>query len=97
MKPSEALQRHRADIRRVLENHDTCNPRVFGSVLHGDDTEGSDLDLLVDPIDGKTSLFSIVRIKRDLEALLCVKADVLTPMALHKRFRQDVLREAVPV
>jgi len=25
------------------------NPRVFGSVLHGDDAEGSDLDLLIDP------------------------------------------------
>ncbi|QLQ25677.1 MAG: nucleotidyltransferase family protein [Dechloromonas sp.] len=97
MKPSEALQLHRADIRRVVASHDACNPRVFGSVLHGDDTEGSDLDLLVDPIDGKTSLFSIVRIRRDLEALLGVKADVLTPMALHERFRQDVLREAVPV
>lgn len=97
MKPSEALQLHRADILRVVATHDACNPRVFGSVLHGDDTEGSDLDLLVDPIDGKTSLFSIVRIKRDLEALLGVKADVLTPMALHERFRQDVLREATPV
>ena len=97
MKTSEALHCHRSDIRRVGENHDAYNPMVFGSVLHGDDTEGSDLDLLVDPIDGKTSLFSIVRINRDLEALLGVKADVLTPLALHERFRQDVLCEAVPV
>ena len=49
MKPSEALRHHRAAIRRVIESHRTRNARVFGSVLRGEDTEQSDLDLLVDP------------------------------------------------
>jgi uncharacterized protein len=97
VKPSEALNLHRADIRRVVECNNARNPRVFGSVLHGEDTESSDLDLLVDPIDGETSLISLIRIKRELESLLGVKTDVLTPMALHERFRQEVLREASPV
>ena len=97
MKPSEALRQHREDIRRVVENNDARNPRVFGSVLYGEDTEDSDLDLLVDPIEGKTSLVNLVRIKRELESLLGVKTDVLTPMSLHERFRQDVLREAQSV
>ncbi len=48
MKPSEALARHRAAIYRVVESHHARNPRVFGSALHGTDTEQSDLDLLVD-------------------------------------------------
>ncbi|MEF8719480.1 MAG: nucleotidyltransferase domain-containing protein [Candidatus Accumulibacter necessarius] len=97
MKPSEALQRHRGEIRRIVEANDARNPRVFGSVVHGNDTEDSDLDLLVDPIDGKTSLISLLRIKRELEALLGVRTDVLTPMALHERFPPNVLREAVSV
>ena len=97
MKPSEALQRHRGEIRRIVEANDARNPRVFGSVVHGNDTDDSDLDLLVDPIDGKTSLTSLVRIKREVEALLGVRTDVLTPMALHERFRQNVLQEAVSV
>lgn len=97
MRPSEALRQHRDEIVRIVESNDARNPRVFGSVVHGDDTEDSDLDLLVDPIDGKTSLISLVRIKREVEMLLGVRADVLTPMALHERFRQDVLREAVPL
>ncbi|WP_459869455.1 nucleotidyltransferase family protein [Endothiovibrio diazotrophicus] len=80
-----------------MESNDAANPRVFGSVLHGDDTEESDLDLLVDPIEGKTTLISLVRIKRELEALIGVETDVLTPMALHERFRQSVLSEARPV
>lgn len=97
MRPSEALRQHRDAIVRIVESNDARNPRVFGSVVHGDDTEDSDLDLLVDPIDGKTSLISLVRIKRQVETLLGVRADVLTPMALHERFRQDVLREATPL
>jgi len=29
MKPSEALQRHRGEIRRIAEANDARNPRVF--------------------------------------------------------------------
>ena len=45
MRPSEALQNHRASIRQIVESHHAQNPLVFGSVLHGDDSEESDLDL----------------------------------------------------
>lgn len=97
MKPSDALQLHRDDIRRVVVQHGARNPRVFGSVVHGEDTDDSDLDLLVDPIEGMTTLTSLVRIKRDIELLTGVATDVLTPMALHERFRHEVLAEAEPV
>lgn len=49
MKPSEALASNRAAIRQVVESHRARNARVFGSVLHGQDTDSSDLDILVDP------------------------------------------------
>jgi len=39
----------RAAIRSVVERHNASNARVFGSVVHGDDHEGSDLDILIDP------------------------------------------------
>lgn len=97
MKPSEAFQLHRDAIRRVVQNNDACNPRVFGSVLHGEDTDDSDLDILVDPIDGRTSLVSLARIKREIEQILGVKTDIQTPLSLHERFRKSVLQEAIPV
>ncbi|MEO6624970.1 MAG: nucleotidyltransferase domain-containing protein [Burkholderiaceae bacterium] len=97
MKPSQALQLHRDAIRHVVERNDACNPRVFGSVVHGDDIDGSDIDILVDPIDGRTSLVSLVRIKRELEQLLGVRTDIQTPLSLHERFRGAILREAVPL
>ena len=96
MKPSEALNSHRADIRQVVAENHTLNPRVFGSVLRGEDKEGSDLDLLVDPTPD-TSLMDIARIQNRLQKLLGVSVDVLTPKALPNSFRDRVLGEADPV
>ena len=96
MKPSVALQAHRAIIRSVVERYRARNPRVFGSVLHGDDSENSDLDLLVDPTK-ETTLMDVASIKVELEKVLGVSVDVLTPKALPEKFRQIVLDEATPV
>lgn len=96
MKPSLALASNRDAIRRVVESHRACNPRVFGSVIHGDDTEDSDLDILIDPTP-ETTLFDIGAIRHELLQLLGVPVDVLTPKALPDKFRATVLAEAVPV
>jgi predicted nucleotidyltransferase len=96
MRPSDALQANREFIRRVVEAHHATNPRVFGSVLHGDDTESSDLDLLIDPTPD-TTLFDIGAIRHELLQVLGVPVDVLTPRALPEQFRASVLAEAVPV
>ncbi len=96
MKPSEALSSNRAEIRRVVESHRARNARVFGSVVHGQDKEGSDLDILVDPTP-ETTLFDIGAIRHELGRLLGVPVDVLTPNALPDSFRGEVLAEARPV
>jgi uncharacterized protein len=96
MKPSEALRSHRATIRRVVEAHRARNARVFGSVVHGRDAEGSDLDILVDPTP-ETTLMDVAAIQVELEHLLGVSVDVLTPKALPEPFRSRVLGEAVPI
>ena len=96
MKPSIVLQKNRAAIRLVVERHHACNARVFGSVAHGDDQEGSDLDILIDPT-SNTSLMDVAKIQVELEKLLGVAVDVLTPMALTDKFRGMVLADAVPV
>ena len=96
MKPSEALRTNRDAIRRVVAAHRACNARVFGSVVHGDDTEDSDLDILIDPTPD-TTLFDIGAIRHELLQLLGVPVDVLTPKALPETFRAKVLAEALPV
>ena len=96
MKPSQALEMHRAAIRRVVESHRAAKARVFGSVLLGQDTDSSDLDLLVDPTPD-TTLFDIGAMRHELGQLLGVPVDVLTPNALPDRFRARVLAQARPV
>ena len=96
MKPSQALDAHRADIRRVVAANRATNVRVFGSVLHQADTEESDLDLLVDPTED-TTLLDIARIQGQLQKLLGITVDVLTPKALPKSFRDRIVAEAIPV
>ncbi len=96
MKPSTALNQHRAAIRSVVMSYRAENPRIFGSVVHGDDTESSDLDILIDP-SADTTLMDVANIQLDLERLLGVSVDVLTPRALPIKFTDVVLAEAVPV
>lgn len=96
MKPSQALSFHREAIRRIVESHRARNARVFGSVIHGEDTEYSDLDILIDPTP-ETTLFDIGAIRHELLQLLGVPVDVLTPKALPEKFRAIVLAEAVAV
>jgi hypothetical protein len=96
MRPSEALQQHRAEIRRIVLENRSSNPRVFGSVLRGEDTEGSDLDLLIEPT-RETSLMDLARIEEALENLMGVRVEVLTPGFLPENFRSRVLAEASAV
>lgn len=96
MRPSLALQTHRDAIREIALRHRVLNVRVFGSVVHGDDTEESDLDLLVDPT-AETTLMDIARIQLEVAQLLNVGVDVLTPNALPAKFRAQVMTEAIAV
>lgn len=96
MRPSIALQNHREAIREIALRHRVRNVRVFGSVLYGEDTEDSDLDLLVEPT-SETTLMDIARIQVELAKLLNVSVDVLTPNALPDKFRAQVMTEAVSV
>ena len=96
MKPSDALSLNRPEIRRIVESHRARNARVFGSVLYGLDTDSSDLDILIDPT-SETTLMDVAAIQVELQHLLGVSVDVLTPRALPDAFRHRVLSEAVPV
>ncbi len=96
MRPSEILPQHRETIRRLVQEAGMANPRVFGSVLHGDDEDGSDLDLLVDPAT-RTSLLDLAGLQIEIETRIGAKVDLLTPGCLPLKFRQKVLDEAQPV
>jgi len=95
-KPSAVLNQNREMIRSVALKHHTLNPRVFGSTLSGEENDRSDLDLLVEPLPG-TTLLDLGAIQVELEEALGIAVDVLTPGDLPAKFRDQVLRDAVPV
>jgi uncharacterized protein len=96
MRPSEMLDLKRSTVLETTSRFPVANPRVFGSVLHGTDRDGSDLDLLVDALPG-TTLFDLGGLQDELETLLGVHVDVLTPADLPPKVRAKVLAEATPV
>ena len=96
MRPSVVLDRNRSAVREMASRFRTANPRVFGSVLHGTDRDGSDLDLLVDALPGAT-LFDLGGLQVELESLLGLRVDLLTPGDLPLKFRAQVFAEAQPI
>jgi predicted nucleotidyltransferase len=96
MRPSVALDMKRSAVREAVCRYQTANPRVFGSVLRDADRDGGDLDLLVDALPGAT-LFDLGGLQEELESLLGVHVDLLTPADLPPKFRDRVLAEAQPV
>ncbi len=93
LKPSGALAAHREEIREIVLAHRAANARVFGSVVHGSDTDESGLDILVDPT-ADITLFDLGAISYKLRSLLGIEVDVFTPDALPEKFRQIVISEA---
>jgi predicted nucleotidyltransferase len=84
------------DVLRVARLHGATSVRVFGSWARGEQSERSDLDLLVD-LEAGRSLLDLVAIKQDLEDLLHCSVDVVTERSLSPWLRERVLAEAIPL
>lgn len=94
MRPSEVLEQNRQAIREAATRFNAVNPRVFGSVARGEDTDGSDLDILVDALPGST-LFSLGGLHWELSTIMKdVRVDLLTPGELPESIRSRVLAES---
>ena len=95
-RPSAALLAGRELVLRTLARFELSRPRVFGSVARGEDTEASDLDLLVEA-GRRTSLLDLSRARNALEDALGVRVDLVTLDDLPARIREAALAEAVPL
>ena len=93
MRPSLVLDLQRSAVREATGRFRVANLRVFGSVLRGTDKDGSDLDLLVDALP-ETTLFDLGGLQDELETLLGIPVDLMTPADLPPKFRAKVVAEA---
>jgi predicted nucleotidyltransferase len=84
------LKRHR----RQLKKYGIHSLSIFGSVARDQAHKNSDIDILVD-FEKPVGLFEYARLKMYLEDVLGREVDLVTPEALRKELREDILREAI--
>jgi predicted nucleotidyltransferase len=89
---------HRERIRAIVARYGGVNPRVSGSVARGEDTEDSDLDILVDDPEGhRLDLFALGGMNYDLSPLIGRRVNVVPAADLPQRIRSEAYAEAVPL
>jgi predicted nucleotidyltransferase len=82
----------REKILNALKQNDVKRAALFGSVVRGELTDESDIDILVE-FKGRKSLLDLVGLKLELEEMLKRKVDVLTYNSLHPLLRDRILHE----
>lgn len=94
MRPSELVRVKAAEIRALTARYPTLvHPRVFGSAARGDDRPDSDIDILVDALEGAT-LFDLGGLMEELKELLGVDVDLVTSGQVPESARQRIFSEA---
>ena len=76
----------------VLKKHGVKKAALFGSVVRGEATEESDIDLLIE-FGGRKSLLDLAGLKLELQELLRRRVDVLTYKSLHPLLKERILSE----
>jgi uncharacterized protein len=80
--------------KRRLKKFGVHSLSIFGSIARNQARKNSDIDILVD-FEKPVGLFEFARLQLYLEETLGRKVDLVTPEALRKELRDDILREAI--
>lgn len=91
-----SLEKVKQIIIPTLKQHDVAHAAIFGSFVHGEQKEDSDVDILVE-FNGEKSLFDLVDLQFDLGEILGRPADVVTYDSLNHLIKDIVLKEQVVV
>jgi len=95
MKDLGEIKRRLVELREIIkERYKAELIGIFGSYVHGEQKEGSDLDVLVRFYIGAT-LFELEGLSILPEEELGVKVDVVPYDAVREEIRERVLKEAV--
>jgi uncharacterized protein len=86
----------KAQIIRVLKNYPIKRASVFGSYSRNEQTEGSDVDLLIET-SGSFTLFQFLKLERELSESTSKKIDLVEYSAIKPSIRERVLAEAISI
>ena len=90
--PDLELEQLKQSIIATLRLYGVRKAAFFGSIVRGEQTANSDIDLLVE-FEPHKSLLDLVGLKLDLEDLLKRKVDVITYKSLNPLIKDRILRE----
>jgi len=76
MKKEDKIKEIKKKITQVLRKNKIKKAGIFGSYARGEETEKSDIDILVE-IDGSWSLIDLANLKINLEKLLSREVDLV--------------------
>ncbi|MDM7939051.1 MAG: nucleotidyltransferase family protein [Methanothrix sp.] len=80
----------------ILHRNDVKRAAFFGSIVRGEMTDESDVDLLVE-FEKRASLLDLAGLKIELEDALNRRVDVLTYRSLHPLLKDRILAEQVRI
>jgi uncharacterized protein len=95
--PQLSIEIPKDKIAEFCQKYNVRKLSLFGSVLRDEFSPESDVDFLVEFEEGKTQGFGIVRMERELSAMISRTADLRTPNELSRYFRQNVLSGALTI
>ena len=78
---AELVAQHRTEILAAVQRHHAYNPRLFGSTARGEDTAGSDVDIL----------------EVELTSILGVPVDVVPARTLKPHVAASALADSIPL
>ncbi|HOK29043.1 MAG TPA: nucleotidyltransferase family protein [bacterium] len=90
------IEEIREKILPILKKYKVKRAGIFGSMARNEETEKSDIDILVELPD-EASLLDLVGLKMELEEVLRKKVDVLTYDSIYPPLREPILSEEVAI
>lgn len=95
MKTFEEVKQSLIQIKPLLRQaYQVTELGIFGSYARQEQTEASDVDVLID-YDQAPTLFKLIELRDYLSEVLEMKVDVVTKNGLKPRIRERVLSEVV--
>ena len=93
---NEQIRAARERALEILQKNGIKRAAFFGSIVRGEMTDESDIDILIE-FEGRKSLLDLAGLKLDLEDALERRVDLLTYRSLHPMSKDRILAEQVPI
>lgn len=76
----------------IIEKYGITKASLFGSIVRNEDTNKSDIDILIEPPKGMT-LFDMAGLQIDLQESLKKPVDVITYRSINPRLKKYILKD----